>query len=169
MPLAGAGDAAPGVDDAHGAGCRSALLVDPRGGGAVSGGGEIAGELNGEALEVAGLEGLAVVGVGGDPVSDVRLADRHRADVGPAEKVLVPEGAVVGEVVGLDEVPIGLLLGPDFVGRGRVLGREGSWQNGGKQNECEGLQRESGHLVSGQDFSWVTTLPEEMTDRSRMQ
>ena len=89
----------------------------------------------------------------GERVGDAVFVDGMRTEIGPAEKVFVPERHVVGVVGGLQILPVGFFHLPDFVlTGGEVLGDGGihEKEKKGKSYGCAGGSvRHGDSLVGG--------------------
>ena len=70
--------------------------------------------MNGELLDRVRVESDALGRVGSDPVGDVILAHRRRTDKWPTEEVLVPQRAILVQIVGFHMFPLRFLQLPDL-------------------------------------------------------
>ena len=74
----------------------------------------VAGHANGELLDRVGLQLHALGRVRGDPIGDVIFSRRRGTNIWPTEEVLVPERAILLQIVGFHVFPVRFFQVPDL-------------------------------------------------------
>ena len=75
---------------------------------------DVAGHANGELLDRVGLQLQSLGRVRRNPIGDVIFSRRRRTNIWPTEEVLVPERAILLQIVGFHVFPVRFLQIPDL-------------------------------------------------------